>query len=103
MLVSFPELLPRPQDETDKQSIARALENLKLFAEWKAGPQADATRQVDALLDTVQFNDRLKLNLPAGDKYVIANELPVSLKAVGSYDPEWFRTQLETLRKSLGE
>jgi hypothetical protein len=103
MLVSFPELKPRPQDETDKQSIARALENLELFAKWKTGPRAEATRKVDALFESVQLNDRLKLNLPAGDKYVIAEELPVSLRAVGNYDPEWFRTQLAALRKSLSE
>lgn len=49
----------------------------------------------------LELTEKLRLDLPAGDKYVIAEQLPESLKAIGGYDPEWFREQLQELAKNL--
>lgn len=98
---NFPEFQPRPADETEKAAINRAVANLKLFASWRDGARADAAAKTDGQLGDLTTNLRLKL--PAGDKYVIAEQLPEALKAAADYDPEWFRSQLETVAKSLGE
>ena len=98
---NFPEFQPRPDGETEKAAIDRAVANLKLFATWRDGARADAAAKTDGQLGELTTNLRLKL--PAGDKYIIAEQLPEALKAAADYDPEWFRSQLETVAKSLGE
>lgn len=98
---SFPEFQPRPADETEKASIDRAVANLKLFATWRDEARAGAAAKTDGQLGDLATNLRLKL--PAGDKSVIAEQLPAALKAAADYDPEQFRSQLEALAKSLGE
>lgn len=100
----YPEFTPKPQDETEKQSIDRAIGNLKLFREWQAGPQATAVKAVDARLAGFDGLDaRLRLKLPAGVDYVVAEQLPESLRAAADYDPVWFRAQLQRLAATLSE
>ena len=75
--------------------------NLKIYSDWKAGDRAAAEKKVNELLAQLELTEKLRLDLPAGDKYVIAEQLPESLKAIGGYDPEWFRGQLQELAKSM--
>jgi hypothetical protein len=98
---SFPGFQGRPADESEKAAIDRAVANLKLFAAWRDGSRADAAAKTDSLLGAL--TSQLRLKLPAGDKYVIAEQLPEALKAAAVYDPEWFRAQLETVARSLKE
>ncbi|MDA0282525.1 MAG: multiheme c-type cytochrome [Planctomycetota bacterium] len=89
------------EGETEKQSIDRALANLKVYNDWKSGDRASARQKANELLSMLELTEKLRLDLPAGDKYVIAEQLPESLKAIGGYDPEWFREQLQELAKNL--
>lgn len=98
---TFPKFQPRPVDETEKASINRAVANLKLFAAWRDGARAEAFSQTDGQLG--DLTTKLRLKLPAGDKYIIAEQLPEALKAASNYTPAWFRSQLETVAKSLQE
>lgn len=101
MNTDVPKFAPAPADESEKQAIDRALVNLKTYKDWKAGDRAAAEKQVSDLLTQLELTEKLRLDLPAGDKYVIAEQLPESLKAVGGYDPEWFRGQLQELAKNI--
>lgn len=100
---AYPGFKPRPDGETEKASIDRALENLNLYSAWKAGPRAASEKSIDDLLLKLELTPKLQLNLPAGDEYVIAQQLPESLKMAAAYDPAWFRAQLAALAKELDE
>ncbi|MHC4875602.1 MAG: multiheme c-type cytochrome [Planctomycetota bacterium] len=98
---SFPEFKPRPDEETEKAAIGRAIDNLKLFTAWRDGARADALSKTDSQLG--ELATTLRLTLPAGDMHVITDQLPEALKATATYDPEWFRRQLDELRQSLSD
>ncbi|MBL6707277.1 MAG: hypothetical protein ISQ06_14290, partial [Planctomycetaceae bacterium] len=100
MNTDLPKFTVAPADESDKQAIDRALTNLKTFQAWDSGDRAAAQKKVNDLLTQLELTEKLRLDLPAGDKYIIAEQLPESLKAIGGYDPEWFRTQLQELAGS---
>lgn len=100
MNTDLPKFTVAPADESDKQAIDRALTNLKTFQAWESGDRAAAQKKVNDLLTQLELTEKLRLDLPAGDKYIIAEQLPESLKAIGGYDPEWFRTQLQELAGS---
>lgn len=97
----LPEFIPAPEGESEKEAIDRALVNLKRFEAWKEDDFAAAEKKVDELLTQLELTEKLQLDLPAGDKYVIAEQLPESLKAIGGYDPEWFRAQLQELGEKI--
>lgn len=99
---TIPEFAAEPDGETEKQSIQRALANLQIYNSWKAGDRAAAQKKASDLLSQLELIEKLRLDLPSGNKYVIAEQLPESLKAIGGYDPEWFREQLQDLAKSIG-
>ena len=101
MNTDIPKFAGEPADESEKESIDRALANLKVYEEWKSGDRAAAEKKVNELLTQLELVEKLRLDLPAGDKYVIAEQLPESLKAIGAYDPEWFRGQLQELAKTM--
>ena len=101
MNTDIPKFAAAPEGESEKESIDRALANLKIYSDWKAGDRAAAEKKVNELLAQLELTEKLRLDLPAGDKYVIAEQLPESLKAIGGYDPEWFRGQLQELAKSM--
>jgi len=86
-----------------KQSVERALANLKVFNAWRDRKRATAQKKVDDVMMKLEFTTHLRLTLPAGDEYVIAEQLPQSLQAIGAYDPDWFRKQLEVLADSLDD
>jgi mono/diheme cytochrome c family protein len=96
-----PEFATAPDGETSKQSVERAVANLKTFNAWRDGKRATGQKKVDELLMKLEFTTQLRLMLPAGDEFVIAEQLPQSLQAIAVYDPEWFREQLAALAKSL--
>lgn len=98
---NMPEFVPAPDGESEKEAIDRALANLKRYEAWKAGDRAAAEMRVNELLSQLELTEKLRLNLPAGDRYVIAEQLPESLKAIGGYDPAWFRSQLQDLGRSI--
>ena len=75
--------------------------NLKAYIAWRDGKRAAGQKKVDDLMMKLEFTTHLRLTLPAGDEYVIAEQLPQSLEAIGAYDPEWYRSQLAELAKSL--
>ena len=101
MDTDIPKFAPTPDDESEKESIDRALANLRVYEAWKDGDRAAAEKKVGDLLTQLELTEKLRLDLPAGDKYVIAEQLPESLKAIGGYDPEWFRGQLQELAESM--
>lgn len=101
MRTDIPEFAAAPAEESDKEAIDRALADLKVYQGWKAGDRATAEKKVGDLLTQLELTEKLRLDLPAGDKYVIAEQLPASLKAIGGYDPEWFRGQLQELAKTM--
>lgn len=113
MNADVPKFAPKEDGESSKKSIDRALANLKKFEEWKAGDRANAEQKVNELLNQLELLENLRLDLPAGtgkedensDKppALISNQLSESLKAIGGYDPEWFRGQLQELAKSIND
>ena len=101
MNTDLPKFASAPAEESDKAAIDRALANLKVYQNWDAGDRAAAQKKVNELLTQLELTEKLRLDLPAGDKYVIAEQLPESLKAIGGYDPAWFRAQLQELASSM--
>jgi hypothetical protein len=101
MNTDLPKFAGAAVDESPKQAIDRALANLKTYQDWNSGDRAAAQKKVSDLLTQLELTEKLRLDLPAGDKYVIAEQLPESLNAIGSYDPEWFRAQLQELASSM--
>lgn len=99
----LPKYEPAPEGETAKKAIERAIADLKAFHAWRDGERAAGQKKVDDLLMKLELIGQLRLMLPAGDEYVIAEQLPQSLKAIADYDPEWFRTQLAELADSLAK
>lgn len=99
----LPEFAAMAEGETTKTSVARAVTDLKTFHAWRDGDRAAGQKKVDELFEKLEFTSQLRLTLPAGDEYVIAEQLPQSLKAIADYDPEWFRAQLAELAASWGE
>ncbi len=97
----LPKFAGAAADESPKQAIDRALANLKTYQEWNSGDRAAAQQKVNDLLTKLELTEKLRLDLPAGDKYVIAEQLPESLNAIGGYNPEWFRAQLQELASSI--
>lgn len=97
----LPKFAGAAADESPKQAIDRALANLKTYQDWNSGDRAAAQKKVNDLLTKLELTEKLRLDLPAGDKYVIAEQLPESLKSIGGYDPEWFRAQLQELASSM--
>lgn len=93
----LPEFASAPEGETTKKSVERAVANLKKFHVWRDGKRAAGQKQIDDLLEQMKFKGKLRLTLPAGDEYVIAEQLPQSLKAIAEYNPKWFRKQLAEL------
>lgn len=110
MNADIPAFAPATDPESDKQSIDRALANLKVFEAWKAGDRAAAENKISDLLTQLELTQKLRLDLPAGTgkadsdqppEELITDQLPESLKAIGGYDPEWFRKQLQELAASM--
>lgn len=101
MNTDLPKFASAAADESPKQAIDRALANLKTYQDWNSGDRAAAQQKVNDLLKKLELTEKLRLDLPAGDKYVIAEQLPESLKSIGGYDPEWFRAQLQELASSI--
>jgi len=101
MNTDLPKFADAAADESPKQAIDRALANLKTYQDWNSGDRAAAQKKVNDLLTQLELTEKLRLDLPAGDKYVIAEQLPESLNSIGGYDPEWFRAQLQELAASI--
>ena len=74
--VEYPAFKTRAKDESPKQSQERAVENLLLYRDWETGPKAASYEKTDSLLTALTFDKTLRLKLPAGVKYVIAEQLP---------------------------
>jgi hypothetical protein len=110
MNTEMPKLAAAPEGEANKAAIDRGLRNLKTFYAWKVGERAAAEKKIDDLLTQLELTQKLRLVLPAGTggaaydeppEELIGDQLPESLKAIGSYDPEWFRGQLQELAKTM--
>ena len=110
MNTEVPKFTAAPEGESSKESIDRALRNLKTYNAWKAGDRAAAEKKINDLLTQLELTQKLRLDLPAGTggaafdeppEELIGKQLPESLKAVGGYDPEWFRGQLVELAKTM--
>lgn len=110
MNTEVPKFAAASEGESSKAAIDRALRNLKTYNAWKAGDRAAAEKKVNDLLTQLELTQKLRLDLPAGTggaafdeppEELIGEQLPESLKAIGGYDPEWFRGQLEELAKSI--
>ncbi len=102
--VDYPKFKPIKtggEKETIKEAQERSMANLLLFREWEQGPKMDSLRKTDEVLSGLEFSQKLRLKLPAGVDYVIADQLPDALNAVADYDPEWFRAQLAKLAKEM--
>ena len=99
--VEYPKYKTPATDETPKQSQSRAIENLLLYRDWETGPKAASYAKTDSQLTAQTFDKTLRLKLPAGLKNVIAEQLPETLEAAATYDPDAFREQLAKLAKDL--
>lgn len=86
-------------DDSEAES-KRNLANLVRLEEWRKGPRANALKKIDHHLTELGLSQALQLKLPAGQKIIIAKELPGSLKSIADYDPNYFRMKLWELSKS---
>jgi hypothetical protein len=74
-----------------------AIANKTLLDEWRAGAAAEAEAAIDKQLAEIGFIEKLGIQLPAGQKSVVAELLPDNLEMISNYDQDWFREQLPKL------
>lgn len=90
-----------------------AIENLKILTDWREQDAAKVEAAVDAKLAELGFAEQFFLKelggkpdakfiiLPAGQKHVIADYVPSSLKMISEYDQKDFKAKLSSLKSMI--
>jgi hypothetical protein len=96
MNLKYPEFKKGTDNDT-------AIANKKALDAWRLGPAAETEAAIDKQLAELGFIEKLAIQLPAGQKYVVAELLPGNLELIGQYDQAWFKEQLPKLKAILDE
>jgi len=100
--VAYPTEWPeRPEDEIRHND--REKKELALLDTWEKEVWTPREQAVDAVFETAGLNKGLFLKLPAGQKYRVDDEMPKTLAAISTFDPNWFKTAMGQVRAELAK
>ncbi|HEY2253423.1 MAG TPA: multiheme c-type cytochrome [Planctomycetaceae bacterium] len=80
--------------------MIQVLDDIKTWQEWRKTEKQAAIDNAAALLG--ELNTSLRLNLPAGQKASIADNMAPFLEATGNYDPRSFQKLLQEAARRSG-
>ncbi len=90
----------RGEFESPTQRLKRESENFTKLQQWRDGKKFDAESKANANLGAVY--EMLQLNLPAGQKNSVSNNMDALMKLISGYDPKTFRTHFQPATQSGG-